>query len=441
MALQLYRRHTRECSAKLPVGTRAYEADELRRKAKKCLCQIHASGTLRKFSRKCTNQITWEGAKEVAKEWEALGTWEKVNAGPAPEAPPAPEPAREPKKEFITVERAVKAFLVERCQAAAANTEKKYTLLMQSLKKYSDDKGYIGLDRWTVMDVREFRASWGVSPVTAAKNMSLIRGFFDFCVDNEWLEKSVAAKVKNPRNVKCDKRNEQKLPFSDEEVDLMYEVCERWGTHEIRCFPKKKDGKVVPTEIQYRDYRRKWTGQDLADFITLSVYTGLRISDVAMFHVSRMNDNGEIKIRAMKNGAWVCTWVPEWVQERIRTRSREIGPFIFGTHRTKDMNVITDVWRRKLKRIWDECGPWTDKPTPHRFRHSFACTLLQRPGVEVRDVAELLGDTEEMVRKHYSAWVPKRQERLTSVLKDAFREKPKRNVVNFPKRTGTRDSE
>jgi predicted transcriptional regulator len=55
--------------------------------------------------------------------------------------------------------------------------------------------------------------------------------------------------------------------------------------------------------------------------------------------------------------------------------------------------------------------------------------LLQRANVTVRDVAELLGDTEEMVRRHYAAWVAEWQERLTSVLKEAFSEKPKPKLV------------
>ena len=57
---------------------------------------------------------------------------------------------------------------------------------------------------------------------------------------------------------------------------------------------------------------------------------------------------------------------------------------------------------------------------------------VQRPGVTVRDVAELLGDTEEMVRRHYAAWVSERQERLTGVLKEAFREKPKLKLMVMP---------
>jgi hypothetical protein len=40
-------------------------------------------------------------------------------------------------------------------------------------------------------------------------------------------------------------------------------------------------------------------------------------------------------------------------------------------------------------------------------------------------VAELIGDTEESVRKHYAAWVPERQARVTKVLQNAFANKPK----------------
>jgi predicted transcriptional regulator len=60
---------------------------------------------------------------------------------------------------------------------------------------------------------------------------------------------------------------------------------------------------------------------------------------------------------------------------------------------------------------------------------------LERPGVTVRDVAELLGNTEQIVRKHYAAWIPERQERLTAVLKAAFDTKPKPNVIVMPKLT------
>jgi integrase len=91
--------------------------------------------------------------------------------------------------------------------------------------------------------------------------------------------------------------------------------------------------------------------------------------------------------------------------------------------------------------LWRLCESddfrWTAKPTPHRFRHTFARILLERPGVEVRDVAELLGNSEQMVRKHYSAWIPARQDRLTNILREAFKERPRPNVLEMPPKSGT----
>ena len=49
-----------------------------------------------------------------------------------------------------------------------------------------------------------------------------------------------------------------------------------------------------------------------------------------------------------------------------------------------------------------------------------------------RERLERLGDTEAMVRKHYAAWVPERQARLTRILKDAFDDKPKPSLVAIP---------
>jgi len=47
----------------------------------------------------------------------------------------------------------------------------------------------------------------------------------------------------------------------------------------------------------------------------------------------------------------------------------------------------------------------------------------------------LLGNTEQIVRKHYAAWIPERQQRLTAVLKAAFdtKPKPKPNVIAIRK--------
>ena len=258
-----------------------------------------------------------------------------------------------------------------------------------------------------------------------------MKAFFEYCVANEWTSRNPARLVKNQRTRDAaDRRGEQKLPFTDEELQRMYETCEtKYAKQTIRW---ARDGHDRGGVGDVNRYNRKWTGQDLADFISVSVYTGLRISDVATFHIDRLRADGSIRLRTTKAGTHVYTWVPPWLQERIRSRAESVGSLIFGEHTTSDLNVITDVWRRKLINLWELCGPWKDKPTPHRFRHTFARILLQRTNVTVRDVAELLGNTEQMVLKHYSAWVATRQERLTAILQEAFDDRPKPKHVSTP---------
>jgi integrase len=438
MALNLYRRHRRECKAERVEDFRSGEFQERQKGWKRCDCPIFASGALaRRFKRRNTREFTWEGARAVAAIWAAADSWDDPGSVPANLLKDAPEEHGK-----VTVERAVTAYLAEHHKQSAPNTIKKYTLLMDRLKSFSAEKGYISLNRWTPQDVREMRDSWTISTSTANKHMAVIKAFFSFCLSNEWLDRNPATLVRAPRGRSSDDgRSAQKTPFSDAEIDRMLQACRtKYGKQEVKWSRTVHHREVTG---EYVRYNFKWTGADLEDFILIAIHTGLRISDLTTFHVGRLTDTGEIHIRTTKTGVKVFCWVPEWLQERILERARRVGPFIFGEHSTKDMNVITDVWRRKLIKLWSLCeGPdftWKEKPTPHRLRHSFARILLQRPGVTVRDVAELMGDTEEMVLRHYGAWVPERQERLTGILKNAFRDRSYPNVVEIGKKTGTED--
>ncbi len=411
MPLNLYRRHSRsagKCAAGLPPDFRNYETDELRRGWKKCHCPIYADGILAgQFRRKNTKQTAWSDARHVATNWETLGRWDRLLVPPPP---PVPVPAEEP--QGVTVERAVSAFIQEHTASSAPNTVKKYRLIMRQLTKYAEIKGYRLIEQFRPIDIREFRQSWGVSPLTASKHLGILKAFFEYALVNEWIDKNPARLVRTPRGQSGERsqRNRERVPFSDDELKRMFHACH-------------------VAYAKQAAYRYEWTGEDLEDFIAVSIYTGLRISDVSTFHIDRLKPSGECHIRTTKNGNKVFTWVPEWLQQRIRARAQKYGPLIFGEHTTTDLNVVTDLWRRKLKRLWALCGPWKDAPMPHRFRHTFARILLERSGVTVRDVAELLGDTEDMIRRHYASWVPERQERLTAVLKEAFREKPMPKVV------------
>jgi hypothetical protein len=222
MALNLYRRHGSNCPGGRALHETTYESNELRRNWKRCSCPIYGSGTLGgHFKRKNTEQNTWPEARAVAAGWETVGRWSGDVGIPPPPALAAHQPARSPNPEGVTLELAVKAFLAEYLESSASNTYKKYSIIMSKLKAYSAGKGYVMINQWGPIDVREFRHSWNVSPVTAAKNMSIVKTFFEFALCNEWVNRNPARLVKNHRVRAGDNpRTRERSPFSDDELKL-----------------------------------------------------------------------------------------------------------------------------------------------------------------------------------------------------------------------------
>jgi site-specific recombinase XerD len=335
-----------------------------------------------------------------------------------------------------TFEAAGKAYLEAHERAGSSpSTQKKYRLLWAKMAQFATDKrGYTNLKQWKRADVTSFLDWMGGAPKTHRTNWANLKAAFEYCVGREWMPVNVA-RFKEIRNLQAREAAKvgQRFPFTDAELERMLDVCEHEYDYRPVQWSRKIHARRNIDSTDYTRYKRTWKGKDLADFILLSVYTGLRISDVATFHIDRLQENGDVRVRARKNGTWVCTWVPPWLAQIIRDRAAKHGPYIFGTHTTTDMDVITDVWRRKLKIMWKLCGEWTMPPTHHRLRHTFVRMLLVR-GVSVPMIAELAGDTERMIRVNYSAWVPERQDQVRSALQVAFADAPKAaNVVPIKK--------
>ncbi len=169
----------------------------------------------------------------------------------------------------------------------------------------------------------------------------------------------------------------------------------------------------------------RWTGEDTKDFILLLV-DSRPISDAALFDMDKLKGN-EVFLRAKKNGGNVFARIPDDHCSRLHTRAKQHGrrPRLWWGSSVR-LDTVTDLWRRKINKVFELAGKFEDTPTPHRFRHTFARRLLQR-GVSSADVAELLGDDEATVREHYARWVPERQARLTRILQDAFEDQPRPN--------------
>jgi integrase len=167
------------------------------------------------------------------------------------------------------------------------------------------------------------------------------------------------------------------------------------------------------------------------DFVMLSVYTGLRISDVSTFNIKERLKDNDVFLRMHKTQKELYTWIPDWLVVRLRAREETHGAMIFKAGGAMNMRAVSERWRDNVGKVFKLAGPFDERPTPHRFRHTFVRILLEK-GVPVADVAELIGDTEEVVRRHYAKWVPERQARLTKILQEAFDDKPRPKLVAMP---------
>jgi integrase len=409
MALKLYRRHRTECESGHPEDTRSGEFEEGRRGWKKCACLIHVSGTLGgKFNRKQTGKSNWDEAKALVATWETADAWHGK-----PVVQPTPEPQAETQPKRITIADAVKVFLSNREGARIAPaTLRKYRTFTKQLTAFADSSGYVMLDQFTSGDIDVFYCGWNLGARAKGKRLGTLRAFFRFCMNRKWLaENPISTDIKPPIGAN---RVANKAPYTDDELQRIIDACDRLG------------------EVAWTNGRESgvWTGDDVKDFIWVMVYTGLRISDVGLFNMNRLKGN-EVFLRAKKNGGEVFAYIPDWLRDRLNTRARRCGtrPFVVG--HSDRLETVTDMWRRKIGKVFELAGKFEETPTPHRFRHTFARVLLQR-GVPVADVADLLGDDEKTVREHYSRWVPERQARLTRILKDAFDDKPKPKLVAIP---------
>lgn len=125
-------------------------------------------------------------------------------------------------------------------------------------------------------------------------------------MNRKWLpENPVSTDIKPPIGAN---RLANKAPFTNDELERIIAACDRVGT----------------TEWKSGQGAGAWTGEDVKDFIWVMTYTGLRISDVAFFHMDRLRD-GEVFLRAKKNGGDVFAFIPDWLESRLLARAKRCG--------------------------------------------------------------------------------------------------------------------
>jgi site-specific recombinase XerD len=292
--------------------------------------------------------------------------------------------ARQPKP----ITEAVEAFNLGQADKAQA-TRTKYRRVLRFFEALATSRGLRSIDEIGVEDVDAYRASRKISSATWLKELEILRQFSTFCMARKWADENPAAGVEKPKNLKAN----EVIPYTREEVVRILAACDGMGRG------------------PYERLRARAT-------VLLLRYTALRIADVALLSKDRVRD-GQINVRTMKTGQ--CVWLPVHPELQAALdilpapRGGEAGYFFWSGNGAKDSMVRAA--ERTLTSVFTASG--VANAHAHRFRHTLATELLEN-GWTYEDVAEVLGNSAAIVRKHYAKWSKGRQSRLTQMLESVF---------------------
>ena len=166
--LNLFRSHTKRS----PHKGRAYV---------KCTCPIWCDWTMLNGQRV---------RKSLGlRDWQAQGrAWETEAEGITDIGQP------------VTVKKATEDFEHDAGNNVKPPTLKLYKILLRQLNAFAQQRGYSFLKQLGVVQTRDFRNSWTTySPRTAGKHIERLKRFFNFCVENHWLDASPAKPLKPPK--------------------------------------------------------------------------------------------------------------------------------------------------------------------------------------------------------------------------------------------------
>ena len=361
--LTAYRRHRKNC----PHRSEG-------RKYRRCRCPIWADGWLGDQEiRESLKLRDWDKAQEKIREWEAEG---RITQEP----------------EEITIDAACQDFIRDaRARGLREPTLGKYDVLFRQLQAFARGHGFRFIRELELDALRQFRADWKDSNISALKKLERLRALFRFAHESGWIDANPAAKLKNP--VVTDPPT---LPFTPEEMM-----------------------RILAAGEQYPDnYGRtgKANAKRLRALVLLLRYSGMRIGDAVTLSPDRL-DGDKLFLYTQKTGVPVNCKLPPAVAEALRAAPRDTERYFFWTGEGK-VTTATGNWRRAMYKLFELAG--VKNGHPHRFRDTFAVELLLS-GVPLERVSVLLGHRSiRVTERHYAPWVRARQEQLEADLERAW---------------------
>lgn len=330
----------------------------------KCSCPVWADGTLHgQRYRKSLDTRDW--ARAIRKMAEL-------------EDPTAPR--------LKPVSDAIKAF-EQHILSLETSTQRKYKNVLRKFQEYCTAAGLHDVADATIERLDAYRAGRKISRVTAQKELETLRQFFGFCVERKWTDDNPAKRIKSAKNVKP----AEVVPYTPDELTRIIAACDGIGRG------------------PYERLRAR------AMVLVLN-NTALRVSDVATLERDRVR-GGRILVRTKKTGDTV--YLPVWSDTQtaldLLPTPRGAGnePRFFFWNEVTSRRAVVGIAERTLAAVFKRSK--VPNAHAHRFRHTLATRLLGMGATE-QEVADILGNSAEIVRKHYAKWSQARQKRIDDLM-------------------------
>ncbi len=397
-------------------------------KAKDCRCEQHCRCPKHLYVasiryREATRMVKWEDAEAYAERWATSRTRESIE-----------QRAANPEINVIGIEDAFDKFIQSKengngdsdAVAAKFRTLKRDFLEFLAKRNHGKDPSeqITTLDQVTTSLLEdEWRPTWfngKGSYWSRTKRREILRSFFKYALENrKWVRTNPALGLQLLR------RNKNEIqptpPFAPWQYEKVLDACALF-------------------EASRRDRNRHQlviTNQRLAAFIEVMRWCGPRISDASLMRKDAITKDGNWRYVALKNGRECFVPVPREVLARLEKLPArpDIHPdYYFWSGRSKKQNAA-DPWQRALTRLWtlvdadakvivDKRNKQKVSPSSHMFRNTFAVEC-RKHGISYAEIALALGDDEQTVKDHYSAYCEEYDEAVVTKLRQTHRKAAK----------------